>query len=98
MPDWLLPHRRFAGNHPSNTLLAERLTPASLGSLVALYEHSVFTQACLWQINPFDQWGVELGKTLAGQMQAELASASASDRLDSATLALIDRYRRLPIG
>lgn len=98
VPDWLLPHRRFAGNHPSNTLLAERLTPASLGSLVALYEHSVFTQACLWQINPFDQWGVELGKTLAGQMQAELASASASDRLDSATLALIDRYRRLPIG
>jgi hypothetical protein len=64
-PDWLVPHRTFEGNRPSNTILAERLTPETLGKLVALYEHSVFTQGAIWNINSFDQWGVELGKVLA---------------------------------
>ena len=64
-PDWLVPHKTFEGNRPSNTILMERLTPAALGKLVALYEHSVFTQGVIWDIDPFDQWGVELGKVLA---------------------------------
>src|SRR5581483_3013352 len=64
-PDWLVPHRTFSGNRPSNTLLVDRLTPGTLGQLVALYEHSVFTQGVIWNINSFDQWGVELGKVLA---------------------------------
>ena len=64
-PDWLVPHRVFEGNRPSNTILLERLTPAALGKLVALYEHSVFTQGAIWNIDSFDQWGVELGKVLA---------------------------------
>jgi len=91
-PDWLVPHRTFAGNRPSNVLTAERLTPAVLGSLVALYEHSVFTQGVIWDINPFDQWGVELGKALAMRIVPELSS---SDELshDSSTNALIARYR-----
>ena len=70
--DWLVPHRTFAGNRPSNTLLADRLTPALLGKLVALYEHSVFTQSVIWDINAFDQWGVELGKALATRIADEL--------------------------
>jgi glucose-6-phosphate isomerase len=86
----------FAGNRPSNTILAERLTPAVLGSLVALYEHAVFTQAVIWDINPFDQWGVELGKALAQAIIPELESASEpSLRHDSSTNNLIRRYRRL---
>ena len=91
-PDWLVPHRTFAGNRPSNVLTAERLTPALLGSLVALYEHSVFTQGVIWDINPFDQWGVELGKALAMRIVPELSS---TDELahDSSTNALIARYR-----
>jgi glucose-6-phosphate isomerase len=92
----LVPHRVFAGNRPSNTILAERLTPAVLGSLVALYEHAVFTQAVIWDINPFDQWGVELGKALAQAIIPELESASEpSLRHDSSTNNLIRRYRRL---
>jgi glucose-6-phosphate isomerase len=89
---WLVPHRTFAGNRPSNVLTAERLTPAVLGSLVALYEHSVFTQGVIWDINSFDQWGVELGKALAMRIVPEL---SGSDELehDSSTNALIARYR-----
>ena len=71
-PDWLVPHRVFEGNRPSNTILAERLTPEVLGKLVALYEHSVFTQGMIWQINSFDQWGVELGKVLAQRIIPEL--------------------------
>ena len=71
-PDWLVPHRTFEGNRPSNTLLADRLTPALLGKLVALYEHSVFTQSVIWDINAFDQWGVELGKALATRIADEL--------------------------
>jgi glucose-6-phosphate isomerase len=95
-PDWLVPHRTFEGNRPSNTLLLERLTPAALGKLVALYEHIVFTQGTIWGINPFDQWGVELGKVLAGRIVPELAAGAAPTlRHDSSTNALIRRYRRL---
>jgi glucose-6-phosphate isomerase len=95
-PDWLVPHRVFEGNRPSNTILAERLTPETLGNLVALYEHSVFTQGAIWQINPFDQWGVELGKALAQRIIPELES-EAEPKLghDSSTNALIRRYRKL---
>ena len=93
-PDWLVPHRTFEGNRPSNTILGERLTPAALGTLVALYEHSVFTQGALWHIDSFDQWGVELGKVLAGRVSAELASvAEPALTHDSSTNTLIRRYR-----
>jgi glucose-6-phosphate isomerase len=93
-PEWLVPHRTFEGNRPSSTILADRLTPATLGSLVALYEHSVLTQAAIWDIDPFDQWGVELGKVLAGKIMPELESA-AEPRLrhDSSTNRLIQHYR-----
>jgi glucose-6-phosphate isomerase len=95
-PEALVPHRTFEGNRPSNTLLAERLTPQTLGALVALYEHSVFVQGVIWNIDSFDQWGVELGKALAAHTAAELASADAP-RLahDSSTNALIRRYREM---
>ena len=95
-PDWLAPHRVFAGNRPSNMILAERLTPATLGKLVALYEHAVFTQGVIWNIDPFDQWGVELGKVLAQRIVPELESNS-EPRLehDSSTNNLIRRYRKL---
>lgn len=88
----LIPHRRFEGNRPSNTLLAERLTPHSLGALVASYEHSVFVQASIWDINPFDQWGVELGKALALRVAAEIAGVNSGVALDSSTDSLIRRY------
>jgi len=95
-PAWLVPHRIFEGNRPSNTFLLERLTPAALGKLVALYEHSVFTQGSIWQINSFDQWGVELGKALAQRIIPQLASASEPElEHDSSTNALIRRYRKL---
>jgi glucose-6-phosphate isomerase len=94
-PDWLVPHRTFPGNRPSNTLMLERLTPAALGRLVALYEHSVFTQGAIWQINSFDQWGVELGKVLAGRIVRELGSTESELQHDSSTNALIRRYRAL---
>ncbi|MEO8164600.1 MAG: glucose-6-phosphate isomerase [Betaproteobacteria bacterium] len=95
-PPWLVPHRVFEGNRPSNTLLAERLNPATLGLLVALYEHSVFTQGVLWNIDSFDQWGVELGKVLAARTTPELESADEPAlRHDSSTNALIRHYRRL---
>ncbi len=95
-PDWLVPHRLFEGNRPSNTLMLDALTPAALGKLVALYEHIVFTQGTIWQIDSFDQWGVELGKALAQRIIPELESAT-EPRLehDSSTNALIRRYRRL---
>jgi glucose-6-phosphate isomerase len=93
-PDWLVPHRTFAGNRPSSTILADRLTPATLGALVALYEHSVFTQGVIWAIDSFDQWGVELGKVLAGRIVPELESAGEPPlRHDSSTNTLIRRYR-----
>jgi glucose-6-phosphate isomerase len=95
-PAELVPHRTFEGNRPTNTLLAERLTPHTLGLLVALYEHSVFTQGVIWDIDSFDQWGVELGKVLANRIVPELASATDPKLLhDSSTNALIRRYRRL---
>jgi glucose-6-phosphate isomerase len=98
-PDWLIPHRTFEGNRPSNTLVLERLTPAALGRLVALYEHSVFTQAAIWHINPFDQWGVELGKALAQRIVPELeADAEPALGHDGSTNALIRRYRKLKEG
>lgn len=95
-PDALVPHRLFEGNRPSNTLLLDRLTPATLGKLVALYEHSVFTQGTIWQIDSFDQWGVELGKALAQRIIPQLESATAPKlEHDSSTNALIQRYRTL---
>jgi glucose-6-phosphate isomerase len=95
-PDWLAPHRVFEGNRPSNTLLAERLTPQTLGALIALYEHSVFTQGAVWNIDSFDQWGVELGKVLAQRTLSELASVDEPPLAhDSSTNTLIRRYRRL---
>jgi len=95
-PDWLVPHRVFEGNRPSNTILAERLTPEILGKLVALYEHSVFTQGVVWEINSFDQWGVELGKVLAQRIVPELESAQEPAlKHDSSTNNLIRRYRKL---
>jgi glucose-6-phosphate isomerase len=95
-PDWLVPHRVFEGNRPSNVLLAEKLTPETLGKLVALYEHSVFTQGTIWQIDSFDQWGVELGKVLAQHIIAEIESpAEPALQHDGSTNNLIRRYRKL---
>jgi glucose-6-phosphate isomerase len=94
-PEELVPHRTFPGNRPSNTLLLDQLTPSALGKLIALYEHSVFTQSVIWNVNPFDQWGVELGKVLANRIAPELeANASSPLAHDSSTNALIGRYRR----
>jgi glucose-6-phosphate isomerase len=94
-PDWLVPHRVFPGNRPSNTMLAQRLTPATLGKLVALYEHSVFTQGVIWDVDSFDQWGVELGKVLAQRIIPELESrAEPALNHDSSTNNLIRRYRK----
>jgi glucose-6-phosphate isomerase len=93
-PDWLVPHRVFEGNRPSTTILAEQLTPETLGKLVALYEHSVFTQGVVWNIDSFDQWGVELGKVLAQRIIPELESGGSPElKHDSSTNALIRRYR-----
>ena len=95
-PDWLVPHRVFEGNRPSNTILAAKLTPDTLGKLVALYEHSVFTQGVIWNIDSFDQWGVELGKVLAKRIIPELASQDEAKLAhDSSTNRLIRRYRKL---
>ena len=94
VPEWLVPHRTFPGNRPSSTLLLERLTPAALGRLVALYEHAVFVQGVVWGINPFDQWGVELGKVLAKRIEPELVPG-VDPCHDSSTNALIRRYRQL---
>jgi glucose-6-phosphate isomerase len=95
-PDWLVPHRVFDGNRPSNTILADELTPETLGKLVALYEHSVFTQGVIWNINSFDQWGVELGKVLAQRIIPELESETEPKfKHDSSTNNLIRRYRKM---
>src|SRR5207248_10177103 len=95
-PAWLVPHRAFDGNRPSNTMLLDTLTPAALGKLIALYEHNVFTQGAIWQIDSFDQWGDELGKVLAQRIIPELET-SAEPKLghDSSTNSLIRRLRRL---
>jgi glucose-6-phosphate isomerase len=93
-PDWLVPHRTFEGNRPTSTIIAERLDPATLGRLVALYEHAVFTQGAIWNIDSFDQWGVELGKVLAVRIIPELESAAPpAPAHDSSTSSLIRRYR-----
>ncbi|HTX02287.1 MAG TPA: glucose-6-phosphate isomerase [Candidatus Acidoferrales bacterium] len=98
-PDWLVPHRTFEGNRPSNTILLQKLTPAALGKLVALYEHSVFTQGIIWNIDSFDQWGVELGKVLAQRIIPELdTSKDVPLKHDSSTNQLIMRYRNLKKG
>jgi glucose-6-phosphate isomerase len=95
-PDWLIPHRVFEGNRPSSTILMDRLTPAALGKLIALYEHSVFTQGAIWNVDSFDQWGVELGKVLAQRIIPELESpAEPKLKHDSSTNTLIRRYRTL---
>ena len=89
-----MPHKVFEGNRPSNTILAEELTPRLLGSLIALYEHNVFTQGILWNIDSFDQWGVELGKVLAQKIIPELEATSTPElKHDSSTNNLIERYR-----
>ena len=96
IPDWLIPHRTFEGNRPSNVILMDRLTPSALGKLVALYEHNVFTQGIIWNIDSFDQWGVELGKVLAQRIIPELESTSEPElQHDSSTNNLIRRYRRM---
>jgi glucose-6-phosphate isomerase len=96
VPAWLAPHRAFMGNRPSSVILADKLTPTTLGALIALYEHSVFTQGALWDIDSFDQWGVELGKVLAKKIIPELESVAAPAlRHDSSTNALIQRYRQM---
>jgi glucose-6-phosphate isomerase len=94
IPAWLVPHRVFEGNRPTNTILCQRLTPETLGKLVALYEHSVFTQGTIWDIDSFDQWGVELGKVLAQKIVPELESREQPKlNHDSSTNTLIRRYR-----
>jgi glucose-6-phosphate isomerase len=94
-PDWLVPHRTFDGNRPSTFILGEQLTPEMLGKLVALYEHSVFTQGVIWNIDSFDQWGVELGKALAARIAPEIESPSEPElHHDSSTNALIRRVRQ----
>jgi glucose-6-phosphate isomerase len=92
--DWLVPHRVFEGNRPTNTILLEELTPEALGKLVALYEHSVFTQGAIWQIDSFDQWGVELGKVLAKKIVGELEGTDPGGKHDSSTNTLIARYKK----
>jgi len=95
-PEWLVPHRVFEGDRPSSTFLLEELTPEALGKLVALYEHSVFTQGVIWQIDSFDQWGVELGKVLAKKIIGELEGAGpAAGSHDSSTMALMEKYRKM---
>ncbi|MBL8461966.1 MAG: glucose-6-phosphate isomerase, partial [Thauera sp.] len=95
----LLPHRVFSGDRPSNVVLLERLDPFTLGALVAAYEHRTFVQGVIWDVNSFDQWGVELGKQLAARVLAELdphAAAPAADAHDASTRGLIERYRARP--
>jgi glucose-6-phosphate isomerase len=93
-PEWLVPHRVFEGNRPSNTILADQLDPETLGKLVALYEHSVFVQGAVWNVNSFDQWGVELGKMLAKRIADELEAVPEPELThDSSTNALIRLYR-----
>jgi len=94
----LVAHRTFPGNRPTNTILAPRLTPSVLGQLIACYEHKVLTQGVIWGINSYDQWGVELGKALAGRIASELASTGGASGHDSSTDNLIARYRRLRAG
>jgi glucose-6-phosphate isomerase len=96
VPESSIPHRACEGNRPSTTILAERLDPSTLGALVSLYEHAVFTQAAIWDVDPFDQWGVELGKRLAGRIAGELTAGGEPDLThDGSTNGLIRRYRSM---
>src|SRR3569833_1774201 len=94
VPAEQVPHRTLPGNRPTNTILANELTPAVLGQLIALYEHKVFVQGAIWGINSFDQWGVELGKVLAKNLEPRLTGAAETGDLDSSTATLVERYRR----
>ena len=99
VPAFQVPHRTFEGNRPTNTILMEKLTPETLGKLIALYEHKVFVQGTIWNINSFDQWGVELGKVLANRIIPELESGEDPDlKHDSSTNTLIMRYRKMRGG
>ena len=89
----LLPHKVFPGNRPSNTILLDRLTPRRLGALIALYEHKIFVQGTIWRVNSFDQWGVELGKQLAGVILGELTDSGKAAEHDCSTQGLVDYYR-----
>jgi glucose-6-phosphate isomerase len=89
----LLPHKIFPGNRPSNSILLQKLTPRTLGRLIAMYEHKIFVQGLVWQINSFDQWGVELGKQLAGAILPELEQQAQVDSHDASTNGLINHYR-----
>ncbi|MEU8676541.1 glucose-6-phosphate isomerase [Streptomyces sp. NPDC048560] len=95
VPEELVPHKTFRGNHPTTTILADRLTPSVLGQLIALYEHKVFVQGAVWNIDSFDQWGVELGKVLAKKIEPVLTEGTGGERLDSSTAALVAAYRTL---
>ena len=93
-PDELVPHKTFLGNRPTTSILAQKITPGTLGALIAYYEHLTFTEGAIWNINSFDQWGVELGKVLAKKIQAELDEAGESDKHDSSTSGLINAFKR----
>ncbi|MBW3357965.1 glucose-6-phosphate isomerase [Streptomyces microflavus] len=95
VPEELVPHKTFRGNHPTTTILADRLTPSVLGQLIALYEHKVFVQGAIWNIDSFDQWGVELGKVLAKKIEPVLTEGTGAEELDSSTAALVAAYRTL---
>ncbi|MEU9061927.1 glucose-6-phosphate isomerase [Streptomyces sp. NPDC048430] len=95
VPEELVPHKTFRGNHPTTTILADRLTPSVLGQLIALYEHKVFVQGAVWNIDSFDQWGVELGKVLAKKIEPVLTEGTGGEQLDSSTAALVSTYRSL---
>ncbi|MET9590345.1 glucose-6-phosphate isomerase [Streptomyces sp. NPDC006516] len=95
VPEELVPHKTFLGNHPTTTILADRLTPSVLGQLIALYEHKVFVQGAVWNIDSFDQWGVELGKVLAKKIEPVLTEGTGGEQLDSSTAALVSAYRSL---
>lgn len=95
VPEELVPHKTFLGNHPTTTILADRLTPSVLGQLIALYEHKVFVQGAVWNIDSFDQWGVELGKVLAKKIEPVLTEGKGAEQLDSSTAALVAAYREL---
>jgi len=95
VPEELVPHKTFRGNHPTTTILADKLTPSVLGQLIALYEHKVFVQGAIWNIDSFDQWGVELGKVLAKKIEPVLTGEASTGELDSSTAALVTAYRTL---
>lgn len=92
--DELVPHKTFLGNRPTTSILAQKITPGTLGALIAYYEHMTFTEGAIWNINSFDQWGVELGKALAKKIQAELDSPDESDKHDSSTSGLINAFKK----